>query len=44
MGLAVTVQYEKNDSVPENTVLKQSIKDGDNVSKGTKICLLYTSK
>lgn len=44
MGLAVTVQYEKNDSVPENTVLKQSVKDGDNVSKGTKITLTVSSK
>lgn len=44
MGLVVAAQYEKNDSVPENTVLKQSVKDGDNVSKGTKITLTVSSK
>lgn len=44
LGLAVTVEYEKTDSKPENTVLRQSKKTGEEVSKGDKITLTVASK
>lgn len=44
LGLAVTVEYEKTDSKPENTVLRQSKKTGEEVSKGDKITLTIASK
>ena len=42
-GLIVLVQYEKNDSVPENQVMKQSVESGSDVKRGDQITLTVSS-
>ncbi len=42
-GLSVSVEYEKNDSVPENEVVKQSVPAGTSVKRGDKIVLTISS-
>ncbi len=42
-GLSVSVEYEKNDSVPENEVVKQSVPAGTSVKRGDKIILTISS-
>ena len=42
-GLSVSVEYVKNDSVPENEVIKQSVSAGTSVKRGDKVLLTISS-
>ncbi len=42
-GLVVVIEYQKNNDVPENSVISQSVKVGTDVKRGDKITLVVCS-
>ncbi len=43
LGLVVTLEYEKNDSVEENHVIRQSVQVGNQVKRGDSVSLTISS-
>ncbi len=43
LGLVVTVEYEKSDTVPEECVIKQSVAKNTEVKRGAKVTLTVSS-
>ncbi len=42
-GLVVTIEYQKDNNVPENNVIRQSVKANTQVKRGDKVTLLVSS-
>ncbi len=42
-GLVVSIEYQKNESIPENTVIRQGTAVGSDVKRGDKITLIVSS-